>query len=71
MKIRMLSGVGEVGEAPDKPAKYPSPAERTVERAHDAKVHATDSWVNGHISSAKHKQIHARADKVIKRKGKV
>lgn len=63
--------LAEVGEAPDKPAKYPSPADRTVARAHDAKVNATDSWVNGHISTAKHKQIHARADRVIKAKGKL
>jgi hypothetical protein len=49
--------------------KEPSPAERTVSRAHDAKVSATDSWVRGEISNAKHDQIHSRANKVIKAKG--
>lgn len=47
----------------------PSPKERIVENAHHAKVHATDSWVRGEISTAKHAQIHKRADSVIK-KGK-
>lgn len=51
--------------------KEPSPTERMVSRAHDAKVRATSAWIDGDITSKKHAQIHGRADKVIKSKGKV
>lgn len=49
----------------------PTGPELTVQAAHDEKVHATRKWVAGEISSAKHKQIHARANHVIKAKGKL
>lgn len=65
MKITMLDGApsGAI-------QKVPTPQQRMVERAHDAKVSATDSWVRGDIGSKEHDQIHARANRVIKKKGK-
>lgn len=48
--------------------KAPSPADRVVENAHHAKVHATDCWVRGEITAKKHAEIHKRADSVIKGK---
>lgn len=42
---------------------------RTVQRAHDAKVDATEKWIRGEMTSAKHKEIHSRADRIIKGKG--
>jgi hypothetical protein len=49
----------------------PTGPERTVQAAHDEKVHATRKWVSGEISNAEHSKIHARADHVIKKKGKM
>ena len=51
--------------------KPPSPAERTVERAHSAKVNATEDWINGKISGAKHNQVHKRANKILAADGHV
>lgn len=51
--------------------KEPKPHERSMARAHDAKVHATDQWVRGEITSKKHSAIHKRADMVIRKKGKL
>lgn len=44
----------------------PTPAERTIESAHSAKVNATRDWIEGSISTKKHAQIHSRANKVLK-----
>lgn len=44
---------------------------RTVSRAHDAKVDATEKWVRGEMSTKKHHEIHARADRVIKGRGRI
>lgn len=68
MKIAMLDGPGAPSSVVQ---KVPSPSQRMVERAHDAKVNATGSWMSGHITDAEHRKIHARADKVIKAKGKL
>jgi hypothetical protein len=65
------SRVVAVDSTPETAAyKEPSPSERMVSRAHDAKVRATGDWVEGHITSKKHSEIHKRADKVIKAKGR-
>lgn len=52
------------------PRKAPTTESRTVERAHDAKVSATDRWVRGEMTSKEHDAVHKRADQVIKKKGK-
>lgn len=59
------------GPAMPPPYKEPSLAERMVSRAHDAKVRATGDWVEGHITTAQHKKIHGRANRVIKAKGQI
>lgn len=69
MKITMLGGEDQITEG--RPKKEPSHAERTVARAHESKVRATGDWVDGHIDSKKHADIHKRADKVIACKGKM
>lgn len=72
MKSNLLAQMGQ--EAMTDPLavepKRPTSAARSVERAHDAKVSATDSWVRGEMTSKKHDEIHKRADHVIKRRGK-
>lgn len=68
MKIALLDGPGAPSAAVQ---KIQSPEKRMVERAHDVKVSATGSWMNGHITAAEHRKIHARADKVIKAKGRL
>lgn len=62
-----------VDKTPDTASDYkePSPAERLVSRAHDSKVRATADWIDGNITSKKHAAIHARADKVLKARGKM
>ena len=67
MKISMLDGPGAPSSVVQ---KVPSPSQRIIERAHDAKVSATDAWVRGHMSSKEHDAVHKRADRVIKKKGK-
>ena len=78
MKITLMDGDNMTGPspansdrvmAPPKKFKEPSPEDRMVDRAHDARVHAVDDWVNGRISTAKHEEIHRRAKKIIKNKG--
>lgn len=57
--------------AVDKPApEYtpPTPTERMHNAAHNARVNATQDWVEGRISTKKHTQIHARAARVLKGK---
>lgn len=70
MKSNLLGEMGQ-GAVTKDTYKEPSVADRTVTRAHDAKVHATDSWVRGEITTKKHAEIHKRADHVIKSKGKM
>lgn len=76
MKSNLLAEMGQeamtdsLAVQPRKP-KPPTPADRMVERAHDSKVRATSDWVDGHISSKKHSDIHKRADSVIKKKGRM
>jgi hypothetical protein len=45
--------------------KEPTPAERTRNHARDAKVRATQDWVDGRISSKQHANIHERANHVL------
>lgn len=71
MKISMLPDMDGIARGVPKAEKEPSPAQKSVARAHDAKVSATDSWVRGEIDSKKHAEIHKRADKVIACKGKM
>ncbi len=59
-------------DAPAEPAgptpgdyKPPTPAERMKENARHSKVRATADWVDGHIDSKKHAEIHKRADQVL------
>jgi hypothetical protein len=67
VKVRSVDATPATIEAP----KEPSPAERIVSRAHDAKVRATSDWIEGHITNAKHDKIHQRANQVIKAKGRL
>lgn len=55
----------QVGELDDE-IKEPTPAMKIKRIAHEEKLHATRQWVAGHISDAKHKQIHTRAAHAIK-----
>jgi len=55
----------QVGELDDE-IKEPTPAMKIKRIAHEEKLHATRQWVAGHMSDAKHKQIHARAKHAIK-----
>lgn len=77
MKSNLLAQIGQEAmtnalkvEPLSKRPKEPTAESRTVKRAHDSKVRATGDWVDGHITSKKHDEIHRRADMVIKRKGK-
>jgi hypothetical protein len=56
-------------DMPEKTIKEPTPAERMMDRAHYEKQDATADWIAGRITSAKHKLIHGRANRVIKAKG--
>lgn len=49
------------------PAQYkePSPAEALRDGAHREKRHATESWIRGDMTTAKHNEVHRRADRVI------
>lgn len=69
----MLGGedAAQITQGRPKKSKEPSQEERMVSRAHDAKVNAVDDWANGRISDDEHEMRHKRADKVIKRKGKI
>lgn len=69
MKSNLLAQLGQ-GAMTDALRTEPSPADRTVARAHDAKVHATDAWVRGEMTSKEHAAVHKRADSVIKKKGR-
>ena len=61
----MVSGHTQVGELDDE-MKEPTPAMKVKEDAHSEKRMATRDWVAGRISTKKHKQIHSRANHVIK-----
>lgn len=75
MKSNLLAQMGQeamtdsLAVQPRKP-KAPTTESRTVERAHDAKVSATDRWVRGEMTSKEHDAVHKRADSVIKKKGR-
>lgn len=43
----------------------PTPMERTMSHARDAKVRATQDWVEGRITSAQHSHVHRRANHVL------
>jgi len=60
----------QVGELDDE-MKEPTPAMKVKKIAHEEKLHATRMWVAGHISDAKHKKIHSRANHVIKHAHKI
>lgn len=51
--------------------KPPSMSERHKENARSAKIMATREWIEGHISTTKHDQIHSRANHVIKHGGRM
>lgn len=53
-------------------AKLPAeaPMERVMRYAHEAKVSATRSWIEGHISSKEHDDKHRRANAVLRHGGK-
>lgn len=72
MKSNLLAQMGQeaMTDSLRVQPKKPTTESRTVERAHDSKVRATADWVDGHITSKKHDEIHKRADSVIKKKGK-
>jgi hypothetical protein len=46
-------------------ADVPTPIERTHDHARDAKVRATQDWVEGRMTSKQHENIHARANHVL------
>jgi hypothetical protein len=70
MKSNLLAEMGQ-GAMTEALRVQPKTTEsRMVDRAHDAKVHATDAWVRGQMTSKEHDAVHKRADSVIKKKGK-
>lgn len=46
----------------------PTPQERTHDHARDAKVRATQDWVEGRITSKQHEAVHKRANHVLMKK---
>jgi hypothetical protein len=70
MKSNLLAQMGQEAMTDSLRVQPKKTESRTVERAHDSKVRATADWVDGHITSKKHDEIHKRADSVIKKKGK-
>lgn len=69
MRSNLLAEMGQ-GAMTEALRVEPSPEKRKVQNAHDSKVRATASWVDGHISTKDHDAIHKRADSVIKKKGR-
>lgn len=67
MKISMISGAGDPSGAVQKV----KPEAQMVERAHDVKMSATESWMRGHITAKERASVHKRCDSVIKAKGRV
>lgn len=51
------------------PAPISTPVERVNDHARNAKVNATQDWVDGRITSKQHSTIHARANHVLMNKG--
>lgn len=45
--------------------KEPTPVERTRMHARNAKVNATQDWVDGRITSRQHANVHKRANHVL------
>lgn len=71
MKSNLIAQMGQAAMTdPLRVQPKPTTESRTVERAHDAKVHATDAWVRGEMTSKEHDAVHKRADSVIKKKGR-
>jgi hypothetical protein len=69
MKSNLLGNMPNEGSA--KLDKAPNRADIVMDNAHHSKVRATADWVDGHISSKKHAEIHKRADMVLKKKGRM
>jgi hypothetical protein len=53
---------------PMTPYKEPSPTERVKSHARNAKVNATQDWVEGRMSTESHKNVHKRANHVLTNK---
>lgn len=49
--------------------KEPTPAQRMKDHAKEAKISATRNWIEGHIDTKKHNEIHGRANRVLTNKG--
>ncbi len=67
------SGIASIAQNSKSKASMPaaeSPKEQVVRHAHVAKVRATRDWIDGHIGSKKHDQIHQRANKALKSMGR-
>ena len=47
-----------------------APMEKVMRHAHESKVQATRSWIDGHISSEEHDARHRRANAVLRHGGK-
>ena len=47
------------------PYVEPTPVERTQSHARDAKVRATQDWVEGRMTTKQHENIHSRANHVL------
>jgi hypothetical protein len=47
-------------------AKMEAPADKVMVSAHRAKMRATENWMDGHIDSKKHDDIHRRANMVLR-----
>jgi hypothetical protein len=45
--------------------KEPTPVERIRTHARDAKVRATQDWVDGRMDTTQHNRVHARANHVL------
>lgn len=48
--------------------KPPSEKEQVTNHARNAKVRATQDWIDGRIDTPQHEKIHKRADHVIAKK---
>jgi hypothetical protein len=69
-KSKVTDGEGSVTEPAQQhgelaAAAEPTPVERTHSHARDAKVRATQDWVEGRITSKEHKHVHDRANHVL------
>ena len=69
--MKPMLAVMPMAAGSDKPYKPPSEKERVVSHARNAKVNATQDWIDGRIDTKQHENVHKRANHVIAKKGTV